>query len=113
VCFALTEQPIRGERYLCWNRPDCFTEEQRHGHCPNVHLILWEPAKIVICYFTTQIISLRHDLFRILTNRKPTTVHIHDGGIEGIAESVHQKLSEDFQQYFDYALFNENNVKSA
>jgi type I restriction-modification system DNA methylase subunit len=43
---------------------------------------------------------------------KPTTVHIHDGGIEGIAESVHQKLSEDFQQYFDYALFNENNVRA-
>ncbi|WP_227550373.1 N-6 DNA methylase [Sphingobacterium paramultivorum] len=43
---------------------------------------------------------------------KPTTIHIHDGGIERIAESLHQKLSEDFRQYFDRTLFNEHKVRS-
>ncbi|AZB25082.1 MULTISPECIES: N-6 DNA methylase [Bacteroidota] len=43
---------------------------------------------------------------------KATTIHIHDGGIERIAESLHQKLSEDFQQYFDLKLFTEHKVTS-
>ncbi|WP_333888290.1 N-6 DNA methylase [Sphingobacterium siyangense] len=43
---------------------------------------------------------------------KPTTIHIHDGGIERIAETLYQKLSEDFRQYFDRTLFNEHKVKS-
>lgn len=43
---------------------------------------------------------------------KATTIHIHDGGIERIAESLHQKLSEDFRQYFDRTLFNEHKVRS-
>ncbi|KKO89136.1 DNA methylase [Sphingobacterium sp. Ag1] len=43
---------------------------------------------------------------------KPTTIHIHDGGIEGIAEDLQQRLSDDFQQYFDRALFDEFKVRS-
>lgn len=43
---------------------------------------------------------------------KPTTIHLHDGGTERIAEDLHRKLSEDFQQYFDLELFNVHNVRA-
>ncbi len=43
---------------------------------------------------------------------KPTTIHIHDGGTERIAEDLHRKLSEDFQQYFDLEFFNVHKVRA-
>lgn len=43
---------------------------------------------------------------------KPTTIHLHDGGTKKIAEDLHRKLSEDFQQYFNHELFSEDHVRT-
>ncbi|WP_343657869.1 N-6 DNA methylase [Chryseobacterium sp.] len=43
---------------------------------------------------------------------KPTIVHIHDGGIERISQDLFRRLSEDLQQYFSPALFEEFTVKA-
>ncbi|WP_241282522.1 N-6 DNA methylase [Chryseobacterium timonianum] len=42
---------------------------------------------------------------------KPTTVHVHDGGVAGIAKDVHIKLSEAFRQYFNRELYDEHSMK--
>lgn len=42
---------------------------------------------------------------------KPTTVHLHDGGILGIAKDVHLRLSEAFRQYFNRELYDEQSMK--
>uniref|UniRef100_UPI0035B520B6 N-6 DNA methylase n=1 Tax=Chryseobacterium rhizosphaerae TaxID=395937 RepID=UPI0035B520B6 len=41
---------------------------------------------------------------------KPTTIHIHDGGIERISEDLHKRLSDDFKQYFNRELFEQFKV---
>lgn len=42
---------------------------------------------------------------------KPTTVHVHDGGVAGIAKDVYIKLSEAFRQYFNRELYDEYSMK--
>ncbi len=42
---------------------------------------------------------------------KPTTVHVHDGGVAGIAKDVHLTLSEAFLQYFNRELYDEHSMK--
>ncbi|MFC3355985.1 N-6 DNA methylase [Sphingobacterium zeae] len=42
---------------------------------------------------------------------KPTIVHIHDGGTEGISEDIHLRLSDALQQYFNRKLYDENRRK--
>jgi len=43
---------------------------------------------------------------------KPTTVHLHDGGIEGIAADLNKQLADYFSQYFNHELFNRYKIEA-
>lgn len=43
---------------------------------------------------------------------KPTTIHLHDGGIEGIATDLNKQLAGYFSQYFNHELFNEYRIEA-
>ncbi|WP_353148526.1 N-6 DNA methylase [Chryseobacterium sp.] len=43
---------------------------------------------------------------------KPTIIHLHDGGLQGISEDLRKQLLDNFREYFNHELFNEYNVRS-